>query len=48
MNDIRKLAPRFKRRLVTIMAGDVAAFCRLMGADDEVNPVAVSRLSPNP
>ena len=35
MNNVRKLAPRFKRRLVTIIAGDVADFCRLMGADDE-------------
>ena len=31
----QKLGTRFKRRLVTILAGDVADFCRLMGADDE-------------
>ena len=35
MNNVRKLGPRFKRRLVTIIGGDVADFCRLMGADDE-------------
>ncbi len=36
MSNVRKLATRFKRRLVTILAGDVADYCRLMGADDEL------------
>jgi len=35
MSNVRKLSTRFKRRLVTILAADVAGFCRLMGADDE-------------
>ncbi len=35
MNDVRPPAGPFKRRLATIVAGDVAEFCRLMGADDE-------------
>ena len=35
MSNVRKLATRFNRRLVTILAGDVADYCRLMGADDE-------------
>ncbi len=35
MSNVRKLATRFRRRLVTILAGDVADYCRLMGADDE-------------
>ena len=35
MSNVSKLSTRFKRRLVTILAADVAGFCRLMGADDE-------------
>jgi adenylate cyclase len=35
MGNVSKLSTRFKRRLVTILAADVAGFCRLMGADDE-------------
>jgi hypothetical protein len=36
MNNVRKPAPRFKRRLVTIIAADVADFCRLMGGGRRV------------
>jgi len=54
MNDVRKLAPRFKRRLVTIIAGDVPISAGLWGRMTRrpcrsFSPIAKSlKTSPHP